>query len=200
MWLKVQLSQTFHSSDPLRRASIMTEVSPLLKGHFTWKACTLLCKSCRSPLPQSVQECFNEHNNTNATLNAHLPTATLKPSISYKRSLCVCVRGRSPCWCETPRPNTGFSFKEIQQVSAHRQPPASHENKPVQLQDEKIPFITTNNPIIGYQGFLLLSVTPWRCIICSTWQDSIFCFATHWTQEIETTVASPWNCINNTAF
>lgn len=49
-------------------ASVMDKRSLLLKGYFTWRTWTLLCKSPRSLLSQSAQECLNEYNRTNPSL------------------------------------------------------------------------------------------------------------------------------------
>lgn len=102
-WLNVTRSCHRVFTPPILHAcaSVVDGRSPLLKGYLTWKAWTLLWKSPRSPLSQSAQECPNEYNHTNPSLNASVRTATVKPSISWTRSLCVCApwRVRGGYWC-----------------------------------------------------------------------------------------------------
>lgn len=135
--------------------SVTEEKRPLLKAHFTWKACTLLCKAplslCR---PNPYRNVLMNITTQTATLNAYLPTATVKPSISYTTSLCVCipVRMRALLLMSNQR-TTLFDaahmglcrFKETQQVSARLMHPANQKYTLIKWGDKAVRYHDHNH-------------------------------------------------------
>lgn len=164
--------------------------SPLLKGYFTWKPWTLLCKSPLSPLSQSAQECLNEYSHTNASLNAHLRTATLKPSISWTRSLCVCahwrVRGR--CWCGRaaarrfqPSALSNTALREHNRCLRNLsfQPKDNKSSKTLRKKESPNPIVRGQNVIIIIKGcFRKL------CHFCTRWPEK---------KDLKWSVTSVWH-------